>query len=191
MDEGSSKELISAAALELFAQKGFESVGVNEIAEKAKLAKPSLYHHFGSKNGLLKAIIETEGAPLAALTSRNAVYQHNIVMNLRMLFNESLDFAKEKPEFFRLLLRLFASAADAPGYAEGIVLREKIIAEYRRLFLNAVEDHGNMRGREMLYAETFWALIASCALLEINGGYHFDDAGRFRIVHQYMHGIFS
>ncbi|MDR2468721.1 MAG: TetR/AcrR family transcriptional regulator, partial [Spirochaetaceae bacterium] len=41
--DSSSKRLIAGAALSLFAEKGFESVGVNEIAAKAARAKPSLY----------------------------------------------------------------------------------------------------------------------------------------------------
>ena len=190
--EASSKELIAKAALSLFAEKGFESVGVNEIAAKAALAKPSLYHHFGSKTGLLCRIVESEGAALLELTRRSAAYRHNIVMNLRELFGGSLDFAVLHSDFFTLMLRFFASRPQTPGYAEAAApLRSALIGEYRALFAAAVADHGNMRGREALYAETFWGLIASCAALELNGGFHFDEPARFRTVHQYMHGIFS
>ena len=189
----SSKKLIAGVALALFAEKGFESVGVNEIAAKAALAKPSLYHHFGSKTGLLCEIVAEEGAALLELTRREAAYQHNIVMNLRNLFGSSLDFALSHADFFRLMLRFFASRPQSPGYAEAAApLRDALIGEYRALFAAAAAaDHGNMRGREVLYAETFWGLIASCAALELNGSFHFDEAARFRTVHQFMHGIFS
>jgi TetR/AcrR family transcriptional regulator len=190
--DASSKKLIAGVALALFAEKGFESVGVNEIAARAARAKPSLYHHFGSKTGLLCEIFAEHGAALLERTREEAAYRHNIVMNLRGLFGGTLDFARSEADFFRLMLRLFASRPQAPGYAEAAApLRGALIAEYRALFTAAASDHGNMRGREVLYAETFWGLIASCAALELNGIFHFDEPARFRTVHQYMHGIFS
>jgi TetR/AcrR family transcriptional regulator len=191
MDGNASKEIIAGIALALFARKGFESVGVNEIAEKTGLAKPSLYHHFGSKDGLLEAIVETEGQKLLALTGAAAEYQHDITMNLTTLFRESVNFACNNQDFFRLLLRLFASAPETPGFQTGATLRGKLITVYTGLFLAAVRDHGNMRHREAVYAETFWGLIETCAVLAMNGSLKLDRHTQFRIVHQYMHGIFS
>jgi AcrR family transcriptional regulator len=46
---------ISAA---LIARKGFEGVGIREIAEKAKVNISMISYYFGSKVGILKAIIE-------------------------------------------------------------------------------------------------------------------------------------
>jgi TetR/AcrR family transcriptional regulator len=191
MIENDSKEMIADVALALFARKGFESVGVNEIAEKTGLAKPSLYHHFGSKEGLLAAIVETRGQKLLALTGTAAEYNHDIVMNLTGLFRESVGFACNNQDFFRLLLRLFASAPETPGFETGAALRVKLLAIYTALFHSAVQDHGNMRGREKIYAETFWGLIETCAVLAMNDTLKLDKHTQFRIVHQYMHGIFS
>jgi TetR/AcrR family transcriptional regulator len=191
MDGTTSKETIAAVALALFARKGFESVGVNEIAEKTGLAKPSLYHHFGSKDGLLEAIVETQGQKLLTLTGTAAEYKHDITMNLTSLFHESIGFACGNQDFFRLLLRLFASAPETPGFETGAVLRVKLIKIYTDLFLAAAKDHGNMRHREAVYAETFWGLVQTCAVLAMNGSLKLDKNTQFRIVHQYMHGIFS
>jgi len=186
-----SKEIIARVALGLFARRGFESVGVNEIAEKTGFSKPTLYYHFGSKEGLLEGIIETRGKALLALTEEGAEYHRDIRMNLKNLFEDTTAFALENQDFFRLLLRLFASAPETPGSEIGGVLRGKLIRSYRNLFLRAAEDHGNMRNREEIYAETFWGLISTCALLSMNGVLSLDPASRFRILHQYMHGIFS
>jgi TetR/AcrR family transcriptional regulator len=191
MLENDSKAMIAEVALALFARKGFESVGVNEIAEKTGLAKPSLYHHFGSKEGLLEAIVETQGQKLLDLTGTAAEYKHDIVMNLTGLFRESIGFACNNQDFFRLLLRLFASAPETQGFEIGAALRLKLIAVYTGLFHAAVQDHGNMKGREKIYAETFWGLIETCAVLTMNGALKPDKHTQFRIVHQYMHGIFS
>jgi len=48
---------ILAAALELFAEKGYEEVGTREIAERAGVAEGTLFHNFVNKNGILDAIM--------------------------------------------------------------------------------------------------------------------------------------
>jgi TetR/AcrR family transcriptional regulator len=191
MERSASKEMIARISLALFARKGFESVGVNEIAEKSGLTKPSLYHHFGSKEGLLEEIVEKEGGDLLALTGKAAKYSHDIVMNLTDLFSKNIDYACDNQDFFRLIQRLFASSPEAPGFEIGSKLRTSLIRIYSSLFRSAAGDHGNMRNREKIYAETFWGLVSTCATLAMNGGMKLDPATRFRIVHQFMHGIFS
>src|SRR3954451_1343896 len=40
-----------------FAERGFKSGPMDEIAERAAISKPVLYDHFGSKDGLLAAVV--------------------------------------------------------------------------------------------------------------------------------------
>ena len=58
MDKIPTKDRILDSALTLFAEKGFDGVGVDLIAEKAGIKGPSLYKHFKSKEDILDAIIE-------------------------------------------------------------------------------------------------------------------------------------
>ncbi len=52
-----TQTVIRAAALELFAARGYEQTSLREIAERVGLTKASLYYHFPSKQDLLLAII--------------------------------------------------------------------------------------------------------------------------------------
>jgi len=45
------------AALAVFAEKGFHAARMDEIAARAGRSKGSLYHHFGSKQELLLAVV--------------------------------------------------------------------------------------------------------------------------------------
>ena len=45
-------------ALRLFAHNGYGSTSIREIAEAAGITKPTLYYHFGSKEGLFHALVE-------------------------------------------------------------------------------------------------------------------------------------
>lgn len=57
MHKISTKDKILDSALTLFAEKGYDGVGVDLIAEKAGLKGPSLYKHFGGKEEILDALI--------------------------------------------------------------------------------------------------------------------------------------
>lgn len=46
------------SAVHIFERKGYSAASVREVAEMAGVTKPTLYYHFGSKEGLLVAILE-------------------------------------------------------------------------------------------------------------------------------------
>ena len=59
MDTMTTKERILESALFLFAEKGYEGVGVDQIAEKAGLRGPSLYNHFKGKEDIFNSLVDT------------------------------------------------------------------------------------------------------------------------------------
>jgi TetR/AcrR family transcriptional regulator len=169
-------------ALDLFAVKGYESVGVQEIADQAGISKPTLYHYFGNKRGLLDAIIASWGGKMYAVIDTGAQYNHDIVMNLTVLTRGMISYALANQAFYRFHLALSASAPENAGYTAYLPLRTSI---------NASGDHGNMRGREKSYSETFQGMVRTWAMLVLNKEAELTDDMLFRAVHQFMHGIFS
>ena len=59
MDTMTTKERILESALFLFSEKGYEGVGVDQIAEKAGLRGPSLYNHFKGKEDIFNSLVDT------------------------------------------------------------------------------------------------------------------------------------
>jgi AcrR family transcriptional regulator len=60
-----TRELILDAAEELFAERGIDGPSLNEINARAgQRNKTSLQYHFGSRDGLLQAILARHGRPL-------------------------------------------------------------------------------------------------------------------------------
>lgn len=51
-----SDDILSAAAL-LFRAKGYHGTSMNDVAEKCRIQKASLYHHFASKEDLALAVM--------------------------------------------------------------------------------------------------------------------------------------
>ncbi|MGW0436474.1 TetR/AcrR family transcriptional regulator [Micromonospora sp. NPDC003197] len=55
---GESRELILTAAAELFAAKGYRQTTFADVAERSGISRGSIPWHFGSKEGLLLAVLE-------------------------------------------------------------------------------------------------------------------------------------
>ena len=56
--EADARERIVESSYGLFAQRGIQAVGVDEVVETAGVAKATLYRHFPSKNDLVIAFLE-------------------------------------------------------------------------------------------------------------------------------------
>jgi TetR/AcrR family transcriptional regulator len=192
MDEGEdTRERILNSSLRMFSRRGFETTGVQEIVLEAGITKPTLYYYFGNKQGLLEAIISRYGAALTDILRRTAVYRHDLTFNLTSLFQDTLDYAADHEDFFRLIRTLFSAAPETSSHAAGIGLRRDLVAILERLFAEAAGDHGNMKNRQRVYAETFMGLLETWALIAVNGEMRMTNQMRHRIIHNYMHGIFS
>jgi AcrR family transcriptional regulator len=53
-----ARERILGAAYELFSQRGVRAVGIDELIDRAGVAKATLYKHFSSKDALVLAFLE-------------------------------------------------------------------------------------------------------------------------------------
>jgi TetR/AcrR family transcriptional regulator len=187
----SARNAIMEAALSLFSRRGYESTGIQEVVDAAGITKPTLYYYFGSKQGLLEAVVAEYGENLTGIIRKEAEYRHDLVMNLSGLFRETLRFALEHQDFFRLMMGLFFSAPETAAFAAGRKLREDLVSILEALFIDAGRDHGNMKNRQKVYAESFMGLLETWGILAVNNTIPMGDQLRYRIIHQYMHGIFS
>ena len=60
-----TKDKILEAALELFADRGYQAVSVSQIAQAVGIRAPSLYKHYQSKQDIFEAILEKMQAQYA------------------------------------------------------------------------------------------------------------------------------
>jgi TetR/AcrR family transcriptional regulator len=89
------------AGVEVFDKKGYDAASVREIVELAGVTKPALYYHFGSKDGLLKAILvegarEFEAAVEAAAARAGSVRERiiGVCEQVHGLFQQNLSFVR-------------------------------------------------------------------------------------------------
>jgi AcrR family transcriptional regulator len=69
-----TRELLVAIARERFVEQGYAQTAMDDIVQRAGVAKGALYHHFNGKDALFKAVYdvvldETAGAVMAAASA--------------------------------------------------------------------------------------------------------------------------
>jgi TetR/AcrR family transcriptional regulator len=186
-----NRSILLARALDLWSERGYEAVGVQEIVVAADVTKPTLYHYFGSKRGLLDALIDERSVGLKDSLARAADYRGNLVATLEAVVRAYFDFAQANAAFYRLQLAFWFAPPESDEHQAILASNLNQHEALERLFEAASKDHGNMRGRHRAYAATFLGMINTYVGLWLNGHAHLDDGLVYQAIHQFQHGIYS
>jgi TetR/AcrR family transcriptional regulator len=186
-----NRENILKCALELFASRGYDAVGVQEIADTAGITKPTLYHYFGSKSGLISALLAEGFAPFFQTLESVAHYQGDVTNALRAIAGAYFDFAQKNPALYRFALSLGFAPPESEAFQAARALHARQQQLLENLFASAARDHGNMQGRQRTYAASFLGIVNTYAVLSLTGNAELDQNRVYLVVHQFMHGIFS
>ena len=186
-----NRDVILQSALQLFAARGYDAVGVQEIAETAGVTKPTLYHYFGNKEGLLEDVLQTYFDALIQRVAAACEYQHDLPLSLKNTTAAFFDFAVENPIFYRMQLSMSFAPPDGVVCRLVSLYQENLIHLLEKLFKQAAQDHGNMIDREAAYALTFLGMVNTYITLFLVDREKLDDQVLHQAVHQFMHGVFS
>jgi AcrR family transcriptional regulator len=186
-----NREFLLDCALTLFSARGYDAVGIQEIVDSAGVTKPTLYHYFSHKRGLLDALLSSQFEMLLESVRTTAYYRRDLPNSLEKITRAYFQAAIENPRFFRLQLILqYAPKESEPNQAVSpFRLEQQQILQ--SLFIQAVQDHGNMRGRHVMYAATFLGMIHTYIGEYLNGVTTLEDPLTYLAVHQFSHGIYS
>lgn len=106
--EGPARERILAAALEVFAERGFEGARTRDIAKRAGANLGLLTYYFGGKEPLWRAAVahafEELATEIAAVTARaRSASGEDERAQLEQLLRGFVRFLARRPEFMRLM----------------------------------------------------------------------------------------
>ncbi|MGZ8450350.1 MAG: TetR/AcrR family transcriptional regulator [Candidatus Deferrimicrobiaceae bacterium] len=126
MSDTTRSRAILSTASRLFAAKGYGNTTTSEIAREAGVAEGTLYHHFGSKDGIFLTLFdETMDGYLAgieALLARDATGRETLAAFARFHF----DYVSRRKEQHLILLRDFPVHLTVEHFAKGSPQREKL-----------------------------------------------------------------
>ena len=112
-----SRELVLDAAERVMAEHGFEAATLARVVAEAGIPMSSVYHYFGSKDGILLAVMERGAdrffAGLPDLTRRPG----RPAQHLARVVSAAVGTLQRHPDFLRLLI-VFAAQPPAAGERE-------------------------------------------------------------------------
>ena len=115
-----SREAVLDAAERLMADEGYEAATVARIVEEAGIPASSIYHYFGSKEGVLLAVLERGAQRFLDALPDGQPPPGPRAQRLRVLVAVIAATLERRPDFLRLLLALATqprSAADGQVHA--------------------------------------------------------------------------
>jgi len=126
MSNTTRSRAILATASRLFAEKGYSQTTTAEIARDAKVAEGTLYHHFGSKDGIFLTLFDEtmEGylAGIEAILARGTTGRDTLSAFARFHF----EYVSLRKEQYLILLRDFPIHLTLEHFASGSPQREKL-----------------------------------------------------------------
>lgn len=185
------KDIILNKAITLFAQKGFEAVGVQEICNHSEITKPTLYYYFGNKQGILEAIRESYGNQLLNNLSQASYYEHDFIKGLTQILKAEINYALKNPIFYNLHTSLLHAPKESESFLTYKSLYEEHIKIYEEFFILSANEFGNMKGKEKLYALIFKNTVNSSAHEILNGTLINNDDTIYKIIHSFVYGVAS
>jgi AcrR family transcriptional regulator len=98
-----TRQLLVSVARELFAERGYAGTSVEEIIQRAGVARGALYHHFPGKDALFRAVYDAVQADIASRVVAAALAGPDPWAGVRAGLSAFLDACLE-PEFRRIVV---------------------------------------------------------------------------------------
>lgn len=165
---GDLKARLLLSALSHFAAKGYDGVQVKEVAEEAGVSKPTLYYHFGSKEGLFRQLCLVALAAMAVriqamvdpLLKEPVQGPEAVDRACARLVRAYLELLLESQEFTGFILRSIAVPSPDSSFRDLMPLVEKGLSPLG-LFMNHAFGTGLEQARKevLLFTSLVGSLI--------------------------------
>jgi AcrR family transcriptional regulator len=135
------REQLLASASRLFAERGFRSVSIEELAFDAGVSGPAFYRHFESKEAILADLLIHVSARLLREGAEHVANATTPSQALQSLITFHTDFALRDRDLIRIQDHDFASLA--PSDAKGVSRLQRAYLEIWVTVLNELEPFDN------------------------------------------------
>ena len=163
----SVKTRILDVAADLLTHSAVADLSTRAVCDAAGVTPPTLYHHFGDKDGLLAAVVDFGWAHfLETKRAVAAVVHEHVADDIRAGWNNHIEFARKNPNFYRLMW--------SPGVApNSVALREAHRLLYERMKLGA--SRGQLRVSPAMAARIVMSATVGAATALITQPEHYTD----------------
>ncbi len=131
-DAPAAKNAIFETAVRLFASQGYAATGVRQVAREAGVNLATINYFFGSKAGLLSAILDSFFGPFVEVMENNLQGGEAIEVRLRRTVKAIAVYIGEVPE--RMIITLTELPHDTPEIID-------LKAAWQRRLVGVVKQH--------------------------------------------------
>ncbi|MGJ4965910.1 TetR/AcrR family transcriptional regulator [Bradyrhizobium oligotrophicum] len=142
----STEDQILSAAAEILERQGPEAVTTRAVCQAAGVTAPTLYHHFGDKSGLLRALV-LRGVETFMTQKRTNRHTADALADLKRGWNGWIAFALERPKLFRMMIDQTRSDPGVSREAFGLM----------RAVVERLEAQGRLTTDVDTASRTIWA----------------------------------
>ena len=100
---------IGKVARQLVVERGYEGLTMRELAQKARVAVPTLYNLFGSKDAILVAELEASARVIASQlpTGGDSFFARGLAA-----FEAGMRMVEDQPDFYRECMHMFLTSTE-------------------------------------------------------------------------------
>lgn len=158
-----TRETLLAAALTVLEREGQSQFSTRAVCAMANVTAPTLYHHFGSADGLLSAAM-AEAFEQFLRAKKAAIRSSDPVAALCEGWDNYVRFAAERPRLYAAMMARVLQGADieAAGQAEAMLVER----------ITAIAAEGRLAISVEAATQVAWASANAAALLYVTAASH-------------------
>ena len=153
----SALDRIFGAAERLFAERGFDSVSINDVAREAGVCKANVFHHFASKQALYESVLTRSCEALGDEVERQLAAETDPALQVPRFLVGYRDYLRAHPATARLVFR---EVTGNPDLAES----GPVFPVLSRLFDNVVAHVRDACDAHVFRADANATVVASLML---------------------------
>jgi len=153
-----TRATLLTAALKVLEDEGEAQFSTRAVCALANVTAPTLYHHYGSADGLLSAAI-TEAFSQFLESKKAAVQSPDPVTALREGWDDYVRFAAARPRLYAAMMSRVLNGAQLPAAEQAFVLLIERIA--------SIAANGRLALAVEVAADLVWASANAASLLYV------------------------
>ena len=153
-----TRAALLSAALKVLEDEGEAQFSTRAVCALANVTAPTLYHHYGSADGLLSAAM-TEAFSQFLESKKAAVQSRNPVTALREGWHDYVRFAAARPRLYAAMMSRLLNGAQIPAAEQAFALLIERLA--------AIAADGRLALAVTAAADVVWASANAASLLYV------------------------
>lgn len=153
-----TRDILLNAALKVLEEDGEAQFSTRKVCAIANVTAPTLYHHYGSADGLLSAAM-AEAFGQFLKSKKSVVQSADPVVVLREGWNDYVRFAAARPRLYAAMMSRVLDGADIPAAEQAFAL---LIAR-----IGAIAAKGRLARTVQSAADLMWASANAASMLHV------------------------